>query len=136
MPLCPDCKFEVGEGDFYCRKCGAGLGHAPQGAMVYKFMRGLSTLFGTLFLVFSLSAGFPYYLESGLPQVLLFEAMSFMVATVLVLLGLAPDFLAENLGPRIRLRENYIEVVSALIIVLVLIAAVEPAPSSGWIGYN
>lgn len=135
VPLCPECKIEVGEGDIYCRNCGVALVPIPGKGMVHNFMRGVSVLFGTLFFLFSLSAGFPYYLESGLLSVLFFEALSFLISVLLLLLGLVPDTMAESLGYRIKLTENYIELVTALIIALVLIAAVEPSPSPGWVIY-
>lgn len=150
MPFCSRCGNEVDEDDVYCKKCGTKLAltneikevepskiSAKETKKVYnKWIRVVSVIFGTFVLFGSLSAGWPYYFESGLLSEFICEVLLTLFSICLILLGLLPDYVNAKLSSWLDIENKYPEIVVGLIIVSFIIIGVEPEPPEGWWYYN
>ncbi len=146
MPFCQSCGNEVREDNLYCMRCGARLVQlTPEASEISirgnkrkfnKWIRCISVILGTLWLVGSLSSGLQYYFESGLTMVLISEIITILIGAFSVILGLFPDYVDDKLSSRINIEGRYPEIVVGLIILMIILSGIEPEPPGGWWDYK
>ncbi len=131
---CSKCGNKVGDNDVFCNQCGERVhltGEINEAKPIKvevvneskssynKWVRVVSVIFGTSYLLGSIGTGIPYYLKSGLPLVLITEILKIPLGISLILLGLFPG----DINTKVQIKSRYSETIVGIIIVLIIIGA-------------
>lgn len=147
--FCKDCGAQNPDDAKYCLSCGEKLTSLTEELSYHsqasikevksnynKWTRALGFIIGALTLLGSLGSGWPYYFESGIQLVLICEVLLTLISIFLILLGAFPNYIKNKLSPWIDIKNNYSAIVGVIIVLLLVIAALEPEPSVGWWSYG
>lgn len=133
--FCTNCGQQVEDIAVFCPNCGYNL--KPETAVnkninsYNKWARVTGVIWGTGILISSINSGIPYYFRSGLPLVIICNILQILIAIILILSGLFPEFI----NSKVHINKKYTEIVVGIIIISILIATIEPEPPADLSSY-